>query len=476
MAVLEAVLRYVPKTTPRWYQVEALKRAFKCNGRYGLFLKPGTGKTKIAIDFCCALFQQKKANIVLVVCQLTGWPVWQRELIKHCGARYRLVMLPRGSKAQIEALRLLKPDDTRLTFVLINYEATWRIEEALARFPFHILICDEAHKIKNRTAKQSRCIHRLVQVFDPYRVLLTGTPIANKPLDVFSQYMAIDDSVFGRRWSAFANRYATFYGYYNHQVRYKNLSDLRRRARTRASVYTKEECLTLLEPAYEMLRVELDARTWKRYEQMAQEFILFTDQNESASAAIKLTQMLRLSQITGGFITTDEHKVRQLGHAKLDALEDKLEELINSDEKVVVFCRFRPEIDAIEGICNRNKWKSFKYYGYTGKKRLEMLTFEAKFQAHQGPAVFIAQTATGALSIELTAAAYAIFYSFDYSLINWEQCHDRLHRSGQERAVTYYYLTANGTIDEEVYKSLQTKEGVSSLLNNNPKDIVFSDG
>lgn len=470
-------MRFKPKTRPRFYQAQALKRAFQSGGRYGLFLKPGTGKTKIAIDFCAALFLQQKASVVLVVCQLTGWPVWESELLKHCAVPYRLVMLPRGSRSQVEALNLLEPDGTRLTFILINYEATWRIEGALVNLDPHVLICDEAHKIKNRSAKQSRCIHRLVQALDPYRLMLTGTPIANAPLDVFSQYMAIDDSVFGRRWAPFVNRYAIFYGYYNRKVKYKNLGDLRRRARTKATVLTKEECLDLPTRSYEHLTVRLDEKARKAYDEMDADFITFLDTNETATAAIKLTQMLRLSQLTGGFITAETGELRQVGSEKLDALETKLDELINAGEKVVVFARFRWEIDKIEELCSNNSWKSWKLYGYADAKlKREASYFYQRFQAHSGPAVFIAQTQAGSLSIELYAAAYAIFYSFDYSLITWEQCHDRIHRSGQTRKVTYYYLIADQTLDIDIWNALHYKKGVATLLENNPDKAVLMEG
>lgn len=457
-------MKYRPKTLPRPYQLEALKRAFESNGRYGLFLEPRTGKTKVAVDFIGALWQNRKIKRVLVVCQLSGHSVWEDELQKHCAVPYTLKALPRGTAAKKAVLGSVRRHSD-LLIVMVNYESTWRIEKQLMRFKPDVIIFDEGHKIKNRSTKQARCAHRLVDELDPYRLLLTGTPIANKPLDVFSQYWCIDVSVFGKVWSRFSQRYASFHGFYNKEVKYKNLPDLRRRARSRATVLTKEECLTLPPISYEPVYVELKKKSADTYRAMANDFIIQLSEEVYASAAIKLTQMLRLSQITGGFVKTELGYNQQVGSEKLERLEDLLDDLTNADEKVVVFARFRWEIDCIEEICKRNKWPSFKYYGPVKGERMR---YPQEFQKSKEACVFIAQTQTGSLSIDLDSAAYCIYYSMDYNLVNWTQSHDRL-LANQKRPVTYMYLLARKTIDEEVWATLQAKKEVSTLLHNNSR-------
>lgn len=479
-------MKYVPKTKLRGYQAKALRRAFACDGRYGLLLEPGTGKTKIGIDFACALFLQKKARTVLVICQKTGHPVWRRELKRHASVDYRVITLLGSSRKRIARLNAYRPSRERLTFILINYESVWRIEEAIFKLDPDAIIADEGHKLKNRRAKVSRAVHRLIAVLDPYRLLMTGTSISNSPLDIFSQYMVIDDSVFGRRWTTFSRRYATFHGWFNQHVRYKNLPDLRRRARSRATVLTKDECLNLDKPTYVPLPVFLTGETLRVYKEMEEEYVAFMDARDPdsvnfdpelmASAAIVLTQRLRLAQIAGGFLTLDSKKIVPVGRQKLEVLEEKLEELTNAGEKVVVFARFRPEVEAIEALCKRRKWKSYKYYGEkNAAKQKAMLRFPFAFERHNGPAVFIAQTATGSLSIDLTAACYGIFYSLDYSLVNWTQCHDRIHRGGQKRPVTYYYLIADRTVDVDDWERLQSKKKMSTLLNNRSEFLASLD-
>ena len=414
---------------------------------------------------------------MLVLVQKTGFPVWREELVKHASVDYRLVTLQGSSRERVGRLKSLRPSSKRLTFVLLNYESVWRIEEAIFRFKPDLIICDEGHKLKNRNAKQTKAVLRLIQVLDPRRILMTGTHIANSPLDIFSQYMVIDDQVFGRRWKPSANRYASFHGFFNQHIRYKNLPDLRRRARSRATVLTEEELdLHLKKPRYITIPVELEPKSRALYEQMNEEFMSWLegdgddlDEGNRASSAIVLTKMLRLTQMCGGFLKTDDGTIHQIGTEKLDALEDKLEEIMMRGQKAVVFAVYRPEVEAIEALCKKHRWKVFKYWGEknpTLKKR--MLEYPFEFQRHRGPAVFVAQSATGALSIDLTAARYAFFYSFDGSRINWEQCHKRVHRRNQTKKVTYYYLIADNTRDVTLWESQALKKKLSTVLDNIP--------
>lgn len=449
----------------RAYQAEVLKRIFQSDVKYGVFLAPRTGKTKVAIDAASALFSRKKPLKVLVVCQRTGHQVWSSQFRIHCGVPYTLVRLLGSSTERARRLKRLRASNSRMLVVLLNYESTWRIQDALLRWKPDMLIYDEAHKLKNRSSKQSQSAHELVEELNPYRLLLTGSAIANSPLDLFSEFKVIDDSIFGRRWSNFKSRYALSYGYFNRKVKYKNLADLRRKARKRATILTKEECLDLPPVTHQRVPVVLSAKTRKIYEDMDRDFVVWLSENEYASASIKLTQLLRLSQITGGFLRPDDtSNPKQIGSEKLDACEELLEELIEEGEKVVVFARFRAEIDAIEQMCQRRKWKSFKYYGPIKGEREH---YPERFQKHKEPAVFIAQTQAGSLSIELNAAAYAIFYSFDFNLVTWEQDHDRIiNQPDQSRKVVYLYLIARATRDNDTYRALITKKGVASILNN----------
>lgn len=141
-----------------------------------------------------------------------------------------------------------------------------------------------------------------------------------------------------------------------------------------------------------------------------------------------LTRLLRLSQLTGGFIGNDETAaVEQVSAAKLAVLEDILESAIQEERKLVVIARFLPEICA---ICRLIEKKGLRYSIITGavKNRDEQV---AQFQNDPEVPVFIGRVATAGLGITLTAASTMVFYSMDYSMSNYEQTKARIHRVGQ---------------------------------------------
>ncbi len=173
-----------------------------------------------------------------------------------------------------------------------------------------------------------------------------------------------------------------------------------------------------------------------------------------------LTRLLRLSQLTGGFIADDNSMVTNVSTAKLEALSDIIDEAVNEDKKLVVIARFIAEIKAIEKLLQKKKLNYSLIMG--GIKDRE--TQVSQFQINPDIKVFIGQIATAGLGITLTAANTMVFYSLDYSMSNFEQTKARIHRVGQKKNCTYIYLSAKGTVDEKVLKALQNKADLARML------------
>ena len=174
-----------------------------------------------------------------------------------------------------------------------------------------------------------------------------------------------------------------------------------------------------------------------------------------------LTRLLRLSQLTGGFLGNDESAaVEQVSAAKLAALEDILDSAMAEGRKLVVIARFLPEIRA---ICKLLEKRGVRYSIITGeiKNRDEQV---AQFQNEQEVSVFVGQIATAGLGITLTAASTMVFYSLDYSMSNFEQTKARIHRVGQSEPCTYIFLLAKGTVDEKVLRALKSKADLAKTL------------
>lgn len=169
-----------------------------------LLMEMGTGKTLLSIGIAGALYQMGLVNRILVVCPLSICGVWEEEFEKFADYPFRLTVL-KGTSAKKEQ-QLEELQQGGLQIVVINYESAWRIEKALLSYNADLIIADEGHKLKENRSRQSKVMHDLGDKAR-YKLLLTGTAITNKELDVFSEYRFLDQRIFGTSFYAFRNRF-----------------------------------------------------------------------------------------------------------------------------------------------------------------------------------------------------------------------------------------------------------------------------
>jgi SNF2 family DNA or RNA helicase len=419
----------------------------------------GTGKSLTSIAVAGALYQAGKIRRVLVVAPLSILGVWDEEFAKFADFDYSLAVLEGSAAKKIDILRHMR--GSPLQVAVINYESAWRLEKELATWNPDLIIADEGHKIKTHNIAASKAMHRL-GARARYRLLLTGTVITNKAIDVFSQYKFLSPAIFGQSFYVFRNRYFDMVGYGNHTpVLKKSMEqDLMKRLHSIAFRATKAECLDLPETTDIVRYVELESAAMKIYRDLVMDSYAELGKGEVTVTNI-LTRLLRLSQITGGFIGDDEGgPVQRVSTAKEEALGDIVEDVLQSGKKLVVMARFIPEIKA---ICRLLEKKDIRYSLLMGgvKDREEQV---AAFQNDPEVQVFVGQIATAGLGVTLTAASTMVFYSLDYSMSNFEQAKARIHRVGQKENCTYLYLTAKGTVDEKVLKALRDKADLARML------------
>ncbi len=343
----------------------------------------------------------------------------------------------------------------------MNYESAWRLEKDLLVWDADLVIADEGHKIKTHNIAASKTMHKL-GAKARYKLLLTGTVITNKAIDVFSQYKFVNPAIFGQSFYVFRKKYFDMVGYGNHTpVLKKSMEqDLMRKLHSIAFRATKAECLDLPETTDIVRYVDLEPSAMRVYRDLVRDSYAELGKGEVTVTNI-LTRLLRLSQLTGGFISDDDGSAPQkISTAKQAALEDIIEDVLEGGKKLVVIARFIPEIKA---ICRMLDKKGIKYSLVIGsvKNREEQV---AAFQNDPEVQVFVGQIATAGLGITLTAASTMVFYSLDYSMSNFEQAKARIHRAGQRENCTYIYLTARGTVDEKVLKALRNKADLARTL------------
>ena len=303
-------------------------------------------------------------------------------------------------------------------------------------------------------------MHRLGARAD-YRLLLTGTLITNKELDVFSQYRFLNTAVFGTSFYAFRNRYFEMTGYGNHTPVFRQwmLNDFLRRLHSIAYRVTKEECLDLPETTEEVIPVTLEPKAMRIYEELEKDSVAELRGGEITAMNV-LTKLLRLSQVTGGHVTDDDTGQHHISTAKLDALSDIIDSATDQGEKLVVMARFVPELNDIEALLAKKKIHYASVRGGVKDRAAEV----TRFQKDPECRVFVGQIAAAGLGITLTAASTMVFYSLDYSMSNFDQAKARIHRAGQTRKCHYIYLVCTGTVDRKILRSLRDKVDLAKML------------
>lgn len=444
-------------------------------GGFGELFEMGCGKTLTTIAVAGALYNLGKIDRVLVVAPTSVCSVWPHDLNQFATFPWEARVLLGDKKKRLKALNELENWPFKaLRIAVINYESTHRdgIFEALAAYKPDLIVCDESQRIKNPSAAQSKALHKLGDAA-PFRMILSGTPVQNNAVDLYSQYRFLDPAVYGANFYAFKNRYCIMGGYGQHQiVGYRNMDELVEKEHSVAYRVTKEECLDLPQQTFINRYVQFTDAEQAIYEQLRKSSFLELETGENVTATTILTMYLRLMQLTGGFLTADEStRPKQVNTAKLDALADIVDDyVVDAGKKLVIFARFRAEIAAIENLLRLRKIQCGSIYGDVPMEERGKIVED--FQTNPDTKVFVAQIQTAGLGITLHAASTAVFYSYDYNYANYAQALARIHRIGQRLPVTYIHLVVDGSIDEKILAALENKEDMAKTVVDSWREVL----
>ena len=432
--------------------------AFEKGKAVALLADMGTGKSMMTIAITGTLEAEKDVKKMLVVCPKSIVGVWEDEFRKFADYRYALTVLDGTMEKKRSAFNYMQ--GAALQIIVVNYESCWRLESEITKWKPDLIVCDESSKIKTPSASQSKALHRLGRQ-SKYNIILTGTPITGSPLDIFSQYKFLDDSIFGTSFYLFRNRYAILGGYQNRMiVGYRHLDELVEKVHSIAFRIKIEDAVDLPPFIDETRAITLEPKAQSLYRMLEQDCYAELA-NGKVTARNVLTQLLRLAQCTGGFIRDDiKGEAQQVSGAKLDALEDIIDTCLDEEKKVVVFARFVPEIEAIAAMLKKKKIGYAQIYGATTDRADQV----KKFQEDAEVKVFIGQLQTTGMGLTLTAANVAVFYSLDFSYANYEQSRARIHRIGQKQKCLYIHLVGKGTVDEKILNALKHKGDIAKIM------------
>lgn len=422
----------------------------------------GTGKTRVAIDASLDIDEVKK---VLILCPKTVIPVWRTNFNKFAGDRpWSLWDEVKGSVSQksTQIAEFFMGNEPCTRYAVLNYDIAWRdpLGETLRRVGFDMVILDESHRVKSPNSKISKYVYLLGKRVER-KLCLSGTPMANSPLDVYGQYRFLDPYIFGTRFDIFKEQYAVLAGPERRfVVGYKNLQELNKKFQSIAYTCKMEDVkdrIKLPEVMPDLIRgVDLPSGSLKLMKELKNEFVAEIG-NSGSFVVLKnvLNRVLRFQQICSGFVPAkenpgDDDEVHDINNSKVQSLTELLEDL-PGNEPVVIFGVFRHDMDSIRAAA-----------GKAGRPIREISGRINQYDnwSEKPGTVLAVQVKAGSEGVDFTASRYGVYFNLPHSLFLYEQSKARLYRPGQTQNTQFIYLLAKDTIDEDIYDCLSHKKEI----------------
>lgn len=344
-------------------------------------------------------------------------------------------------------------------YVIANYELLLHDFELLLEHDHDVIICDEATRISNPNAQTTANLKKLRS---KKRIALTGTPISNKPDDIWSIIDWLIPRYLGSYYQ-FKAKYCEvsedwgMNGNYSRISGYKNLDKLAAKVdrfmlrRTKEEVFDDFPPKTIENIVFNLSDTERDLYVSIK-EQLYQE-IKELSLLDTRTLSIIPVKMLRLKQCTGH---TKLVGASIQESSKLATLKEIIKPIIESGEKIIIFTQFA---EMLHILCDELKsYLPWAIYGDVDS--VDRMKRVQEFNDTKGGQIII-MTEAGAYGLNMQSASYVIHYDAPWSISKLQQREDRAHRIGNNKPVTVYNLIAQNTIDEYILKLLAKKNKVA---------------
>ena len=468
------VMDYKFKTKPYKHQLTALEKSWN-KSTFAYFMEMGTGKTKVLLDNLAMLYDKGKVDGALIIAPNGVVGTWySQEIPTHLPERIPTVKVLWKSlinqKQQDKLDRLFETGED-LHILIMNVEAFSTDKGKLFAAKFlrshkPMMVVDESTTIKNPKAKRTKNIVEL-SYLSTYRRILTCAHVTNNTLDLLRQCDFLDPTHLDHgSYFSFRNRYAVMKEAYiqgriiNLVNGFKNLGELTEKLQPFSYRVLKEDCLDLPDKIYMKRQITLTPEQRKVYNEMREEALAHLN-GKSVTTMTVLTQLMRLHQITCGYVPTDDGTIQEIKSNRLKELLNVLDEV---EGKVIIWAHYQHDVKKIVEEIKKihGPGSVVDYYGLTPQDQRQGNI--KKFQDDPRCRFLVGTPSTGGYGLTLTAANTVIYYSNGYDLEKRLQSEDRAHRIGQHKPVTYVDILAEETVDEKIVQSLRKKINIASKV------------
>jgi SNF2 family DNA or RNA helicase len=441
------------------HQIEALE-TLKNMPYAAVFHEQGLGKTKIGLDLALSWLAREVIDSVIIVTKKGLIENWKREIATHSHLTPRIVSQDRN--ANFFAF------NSPARLYLTHYEAILSEKTRLSLFLKTRrvgIILDEAHKIKNPEADVSQALLDLSEGF-VRRVIMTGTPVANRPYDLWAQVRFLDGGkALGEDFNAFRHSLDLANDFGHDKAKAARFADSLERLFEQIRPFSIRETkktsgLNLPDKVVANIEVEMEPRQAELYAQFRDELAAVVVQGGQAildDAEGLLKRLLRLVQVASNPALVDQayHSIP----GKIPVLESLLHMVVDEGEKAVVWTSFTTNAEILAQHFD-TLGTGLVHGGLPMAKREAALT---AFVTDPECRVLVATPGAAKEGLTLTVANHAIFFDRTFSLDDYLQAQDRIHRISQAKLCYVHNLIANDTVDGWVDALLTAKHLAAQL-------------
>ena len=455
------LIKLSPKTTPLAHQIEAID--FLVNNKIAALLdEQGVGKTKEMIDAIIVMIRNNAIDSALIICPKTLMNTWKTEINKHS---YLIPAVIEGSGTQKSSSILSSPN-----VYIINYEGVsseGRILKSLLETEKFALILDESQRIKNPLSKTYGAIAK-IQNLAVRRYILSGTIMANDPMDLWSQFHFLDGGVIlGDNFKVFKNTYGL------KKIKEEDLLVLRNLIRPISIRRLKTDVLELPDKNFINVSIQLAPEQNRIYKKLKKELKIemgvIEGQTITDESNTILKKLLRLAQIASnpGLLVSDYDETP----AKFVYIEKLVESIISNNDKVIIWSSY---VDNVKILKKKfSKYGSLSIHGEV--KISDRNRYVDLFQNDPNYRVLVANPSAAREGLTLTAANHAVYLDRNFNLVDYLQSQDRIHRISQNKPCNIYKLIAIDTIDEFIENRLSVKQNVAKVLQGDTAKLTLDD-
>ncbi|MBF9014366.1 MULTISPECIES: DEAD/DEAH box helicase [unclassified Oceanispirochaeta] len=422
----------------------------------------GLGKTLQTLSLLQHLKTTGELKTSLLVAPVVTLANWENEITKFTPGlkSYR----HGGSDRISEALHFKEYD-----LIIVSYHTLRNDVDLFLEFDFDYIILDEAHYIKNAGSRIFKAVRSLKS---SHRLSLTGTPLENNSMELWSQFSFLNPGLLGSS-KEFFNRFAQ-------PIEKKKDKEALGILRDTVSPFMlrrkKEDVLKDLPPKEIIIHysemIPAQAELYNKYRDFYRARVKgLLDDKGLAGSSVEIFQfLLKLRQLAIYPPMTGDADAALVSSCKMEALKDLLDEVLTEDHKILIFSQFLGTLNAMADFCRDQHWDYSMITGKTTDRSEEI----RRFQEDEDVRIFLLSLKAGGVGINLTAADYVVLFDPWWNPAAERQAIDRAHRMGQTRKVISYKMIVRDTIEEKILRMQEEKTALMDGILSDDSSVFTS--